>query len=227
MARLALVDRDGDRLASVTASLPGPNAHLRFVIDVSDPEAWEGVGRKIAEQWGGLEGVIANAGISTTAPIAEQSFSEWRRLMAVNLDGAFLTLQQGFRLIADHGAMVVVASVAGVKAEPGVAAYGVSKAAALHLAKVAAKEGAPRGLRVNAVAPGGVETPIWRGMDFFEALVAEHGEQGAFDAVAAMATPLKYMAKPEEIAAMIAYLLSDEARSITGAVFTIDGGYSN
>lgn len=225
-ARLALTDRNAEGLKAFAETLPNAAQHLTFAFDVSDEQAWDDAARRIAETWGGLDGVVANAGVAAAAPIAELPFAEWRRVMSVNLDGVFLTLHHGFRLIADKGAMVVVASVAGLKAEPGVAAYGASKAAVLQLAKVAAKEGAPRGVRVNAVAPGGVETPIWRGMDFFEAIVAEKGEQAAFDAIAAMATPLKRMTKGDEIAAMIAYLLSEDARSITGAVMVIDGGYS-
>ncbi|MBY0565095.1 MAG: SDR family oxidoreductase [Hyphomonadaceae bacterium] len=225
-ARLALIDRNAEGQSALASALPNAADHLTFGFDVSDEHAWAKAARRIGDAWGGLDGVVANAGIAAAAPIADLSFAEWRRVMSVNLDGVFLTLHHGFGLIADRGAMVVVGSVAGLKAEPGVAAYAASKAAALQLAKVAAKEGAPRGVRVNAIAPGGVETPIWRGIDFFDAVVAEKGEQAAFDSIAAMATPLKHMAKPEEIAAMIAYLLSDEARSITGAVMVIDGGYS-
>ena len=105
----------------------------------------------------------------------------------------FLTLRAAMRAMiagGKGGSIVLVSSAAGLKAEPGVAAYGASKAALLHLAKVAAKEGAAHRIRVNAIAPAGVETPVWRRMDFFNDLVAEHGgEQAAFDAMAAMATP--------------------------------------
>ena len=114
-----------------------------------------------------------------------------------------------------------------MKAEPGIAAYAASKAALLQLARVAAKEAAPRGIRVNAILPGGVETPIWRTMPFFADLVAETGsEQAAFDRMAGFATPLGHYARPDEIAAQIAFLLSGAARSITGAALTVDGGYT-
>lgn len=92
--------------------------------------------------------------------------------------------------------------------------------------KVAAKEAAPNRVRVNAIAPGGVETPIWHGMEFFDAMVAEKGEQAAFDAMAEMATPLGRYARADEIAEQIAFLWSDAAATITGAVLTSDGGYS-
>ena len=195
--------------------------------DVADEAAWEGVEQGIRHHWQGLDTLVVNAGISDSGPIAELSLADWRKVMSVNLDGAFLTLRAGMRLLRDGGSAVVVSSASAVKAEPGVGAYGASKAALLQLAKVAAKEGAPRGIRVNAILPGGVETPIWRQMPFFADLVAAHGsEQRAFDALAAMATRLGHYAKPEEVAGQIAFLLSPAARSITGSSLLVDGGYS-
>ena len=102
-----------------------------------------------------------------------------------------------------------------------------SKAAVVQLAKVAAKEGAPDRIRVNAILPGGVETPIWREMPFFQDLIAQHGsEAAAFDAMAAMATPLGRYARADEVAAQIAHLLSDASATMTGAAVVMDGGYS-
>jgi NAD(P)-dependent dehydrogenase (short-subunit alcohol dehydrogenase family) len=170
---------------------------------------------------------VVNAGISGAAPIADMAFAEWRRILSVNLDGAFLTLRAAMRVITDGGAIAVTASAAGLKAEPGVAAYGASKAALIHLAKVAAKEGAARGIRVNAIAPGGVETPVWRDMAFFKDLVASSGsESAAFAALAQMATPLGRYARADEVAGQICFLLSDAAATITGTVLTSDGGYT-
>jgi NAD(P)-dependent dehydrogenase (short-subunit alcohol dehydrogenase family) len=114
-----------------------------------------------------------------------------------------------------------------VKAEPGIAAYGASKAAVIHLARIAAKEGAAAKIRVNAIAPGGVETPIWTGLPFFEQLIQQTGsEEAAFAAMGGMSTPLARYAKPEEIAEQIAFLLSDKAAFTTGACLVSDGGYS-
>ena len=122
---------------------------------------------------------------------------------------------------------MVVSSASAVKAEPGVGAYGASKAALLQLARVAAKEGAPRGVRVNAILPGGVQTPIWREMPFFREMIAELGsEAAAFEALAGMATPLGRYATPEEIAGQIAFLLSPASGSMTGAALVVDGGYT-
>jgi NAD(P)-dependent dehydrogenase (short-subunit alcohol dehydrogenase family) len=144
----------------------------------------------------------------------------------VNLDGAFLTLRAAMRVIADGGAIVATASAAGIKAEAGVAAYGASKAALIHLVKVAAKEAAPRRIRVNAIAPAGVETPVWDAIPMFADRVAAIGRDAAFAEMAAMATPLGRYAKPQEIAGQIGFLLSDAATLVTGACLLSDGGYT-
>lgn len=194
--------------------------------DVSDEGFWS----KSEGTLAGLTHALVNAGISASGPIDTLQFDEWRRVMSVNLDGAFLTLRAAVRAIrASSGsrAIVLTASVSGIKAEPGVAAYAASKAAVIQLARVAAKEVAAEGIRVNAIAPGGVDTPIWDRMPFFEHLVANEGSrEAALNAMAKMATPLGRYATAEEIAAQIAFLLSDDAATITGAVLTSDGGYS-
>lgn len=218
IARLVLVDRDAEALGALELSCECK----RVTGDVADPALW-------AELPGlaPLDHAVINAGVASGSPIADTDFAEWRRVLAVNLDGAFLSLQAAMRAIPDAGSVVLTASVRGVKAEPGTAAYGASKAALIQLAKVAAKEGAPRGLRVNAIAPGGVDTPIWDQTPFFRDLVDQHGDrEAALAAMAAMATPLGRYASADEIAGQVGFLLSDAAATITGAVLVSDGGYS-
>ncbi len=223
---LALVDRDGAALDALARTLTDAET-AAFAHDVSGDAAWDETESALRERFGGLDGVVVNAGISDSGTIADLSFEAWRRVLSVNLDGAFLTLRTGMRLLRDGGAAVVVSSASGVKAEAGIAAYAASKAGVIQLAKVAAKEGAPRGIRVNTILPGGVETPMWRGMEFFKDMVANLGsEQAAFDAIAAQGTPLGRYAKAEEIAGQIAFLLSPSARSMTGASLIVDGGYT-
>ncbi|GGJ37921.1 oxidoreductase [Sphingopyxis bauzanensis] len=194
--------------------------------DVADPDMW----LERADSLAAVDLAVVNAGISDAAPIVDIDFMAWRRLLAVNLDGAMLSLQAAMRAMTAHGrggAIVTTASISGIKAEPGTGAYGASKAALIQLTKVAAKEGAPHGIRVNAIAPGGVDTPIWDDMPFFTDLIASEGSRdAAMTAMARMATPLGRYATAEETAAQILFLLSDAAATITGSVLTSDGGYS-
>lgn len=225
---LVLVDRDKAGLTELAGELE--IEVLTLVVDVSDAGAWAGVEQAAEARFGGVDRVVVNAGIADGSTITETSFEAWRRVMAVNLDGAFLTLQSGLRLIrlgGNGGSVVMVASAAGIKAEPGIGAYAASKAGVIQLARVAAKECAGEKIRINTIAPGGVETPIWTQAPFFRDLAQKAGsERAAFDQMAAMATPLGRFATPEEIAGQIAFLLSDDAATVTGAVLVSDGGYT-
>jgi 2-keto-3-deoxy-L-fuconate dehydrogenase len=219
VARLLLVDSDEAGLARLGLSCEV----IGFTGDVADPSLWD----RIEAEVGPLEHAVINAGIGAGGPIADLSLDEWRRVLSVNLDGAFLSLRTALRLMRDGGSAVLTASVSGLKAEPGTAAYGASKAALIQLARVAAKESAARGVRVNAIAPGGVDTPIWDGLDFFKGLVAQTGSRAAaIEAMAKMATPLGRYAAADEIAGQIGFLLSDMASTITGTVLVSDGGYT-
>ena len=218
--RFVLVDREP--LDSAALALASDCTTCRG--DVADPALWD----EVEASAGPLDWAVLNAGVAAGGPITETGFDEWRRVLGTNLDGAFLSLRSAMRLASDGASIVLTASISGVKAEPGTAAYGASKAGVIQLAKVAAKEGAARGIRVNAIAPGGVDTPIWDQTPFFRELVAQHGgdRAAALAAMARMATPLGRYATSEEIAGQIVFLLSDEAATITGAVLVSDGGYS-
>jgi len=194
--------------------------------DCADEDYWNG----IAPALGGLDLAVLNAGVSSGGAIADLDFAEWRRVLSINLDGTFLGLRAAIRAMQGRdggGAIVLTASASGLKAEPGVGAYGASKAAVIQLARVAAKEGAPQHIRVNAIAPGGVETPLWHTMPFFQDLIASTGsEAAAFAALSQVATPLGRYSAPDEIAAQIGFLLSDACSFVTGATFVSDGGYT-
>jgi 2-keto-3-deoxy-L-fuconate dehydrogenase len=219
ISRLLLIDRDSAGLARLDL----PCEVRTWCGDVSDPALWRG----IEAEAGPIDHAVVNAGISAGGVIADTAFEDWRKVLAVNLDGAFLSLRTALRLARDGASLVLTASVSGQKAEPGTAAYGASKAAVIQIAKVAAKEAAPRGIRVNAIAPGGVDTPIWDELPFFQDLIGQTGSRdAALEAMAKMATPSGRYARPEEIAAQIGFLLSDMAANITGTVLVSDGGYS-
>jgi 2-keto-3-deoxy-L-fuconate dehydrogenase len=215
-ARLVLVDADDGKLGELLLDC----AVERLAGNVGDLDFWS------KARIGSIDHAVVNAGVAGAGPIADLAFEEWRRILSVNLDGAFLTLQSALRAIRDGGSIVAVASAAGLKPETGVAAYGSSKAGLIHLARVAAKEVAGRRIRVNAIAPGGVETPVWDAIPMFADRAREIGRDAAFAELAAVATPLGRYATAEEIAEQIAFLLSEQAATITGSVLVSDGGYT-
>lgn len=217
--RLVLVDRDAAALARVD---PGCTVDL-LPGDVTDEAFWDAA----APQLEGITGAVVNAGVAGAGEIATLDYAEWRRILSVNLDGAFLTLRAAMRAMAERGgAIVATASAAGLKAEPGVAAYGASKAGLIQLVRVAAREGAARGIRVNAIAPAGVETPVWDSVPMFAERAGAIGRDAAFAELAAMATPLGRYAKAQEIAGQIAFLLGPACATVTGSVLVSDGGYT-
>ena len=213
-ARLILVDEDANALHDL--KLDGE----KLLGSVAEPGFWASANLV------SLDHAVINAGVAGAGLIADLPFEEWRRILSINLDGAFLSLQAAMRAMRDGGSIVAVASAAGLKPEPGVAAYGASKAGLIHLSRIAAKEAAARRIRVNVIAPGGVETPVWDAVPMFADRAREIGRDAAFAELAAMATPLGRYAKAEEIAGQIAFLLSHQAATMTGSVLVSDGGYT-
>lgn len=217
-ARLWLVDVDAAGMNAL--DLPG-EVH-RIVGSVADDALWQELEPRLA----GLDHAVVNAGIGAGGPLASLSLADWRRVMAVNLDGAFLTLATSLRAMAGkHGSVVITASTTGLKPVPGIGPYGVSKAAVAHMARIAAAENAAKGIRVNAIAPGGVDTAIWECGEDFRASVAKIGREATI-AKMAKTTPLGRFASSEEMAESILFLLSDAAANITGHVMVSDGGFT-
>lgn len=218
-ARLVLIDVDAAGLAAL--ELPGCDVE-RVTGSVADDSLWQAIAPSLA----GLDHAIVNAGIGSSGAMAEISLAEWRRVMAVNLDGAFMTLATALRAMEGrHGSVVVVSSTTGIKPVTGIGPYGVSKAAVAHMARIAAAENAKKGIRVNAIAPGGVDTAIWESGEDFKTAVAAIGREATI-ARMAKTTPLGRFATSEEMADSILYLLSDAASNITGHVMVSDGGFT-
>lgn len=219
VAHLILVDRDGHGLRGLGLSCK-TDCHEA---DVADPAFWQ----KLEPELDGLDCALANAGIGASGLMAEQSFADWRRVMDVNLDGAFLTMSTAIRAMraSGGGSIVVTSSVTGVKPVPGIGAYGVAKAGVAHMARIAAAEVAKDNIRVNAIAPGGVDTAIWDSGEEFRKNVAAYGRDAVLKQMAAT-TPRGQFATPDELAGEIGFLLSDLSANITGSVLVSDGGYS-
>jgi NAD(P)-dependent dehydrogenase (short-subunit alcohol dehydrogenase family) len=165
--------------------------------------------------------------VSAGSPLVETAFTEWRRVLATNLDGAFLAVKHGMRAMGQRGgAIVLIGSASGTRPAAGAAAYSTSKAGVAMLARTAAKECRDRGLaiRVNVVSPAGVKTPMWSGMPFFKDLVLKLGsEQAAYDSMTAAGGGV--FVEPGEIAESVCFLASDAARHVTGIELLLDGGY--
>ena len=204
------------------------DAAFDIALDVTDEQSWENAIRRIVGASGGLDVLVNSAGVSFGAPIRETTLADWRRVLAVNLDGVFLGTKHALGAMSGRGGAIVnVSSASGVRPAAGASAYSTSKAAVGMFTRVAAKEcrDLRPPVRVNAVAPGGVKTPLWNGMRFFTDLVAERGsEEAAYAALADMAG-LGRFAQPDEVAEAILYLASDAAAIITGVELLIDGGF--
>jgi len=216
--------RAGARVAVFDRTIPDgfAKAHPEFLLiagDVTDPESVrEGFG-KAQISLGRLDAVIANAGVSQNKPTLDLDFAEWRRVMSINLDGAFLTCHEAGRLMAASGggSIILTASMYGVVAAPERLGYCVSKSGTVMMTKALAIEWAQLGIRVNAIAPGYVRTP------FVEELV----EQGRLDlAKLEKRTPMGRLITPEEVADAACFLISHSARAITGQLIGIDGGWT-
>ena len=182
-----------------------------ILCDVGDAAQVEHAFARVDEMLGGVDVLVANAGISLRRPFLEIREADWQHVLDVNLGGVFRCAQQATRRM-DEGVILMTASTNGLSGHELYADYNASKAGVILLARTLARELAPR-IRVNAVCPGYVMTPMQR---------AEYTQE-MLDAVDAT-IPLGRHARPEEIAALFAFLASDDAGYITGAAITIDGG---
>lgn len=216
--RVLAVDRDDGALSALASE--GHEGLRTARLDVTDEAAVAALAREAAEGFGPLRGLVNSAGIGADTPFLDTTAGQFRRIHEINVIGTFLMAQAFARALRDRGeaegaAIVNIGSVSGLRGNPGRAAYGASKGAVANLTQVMAVELAPLGMRVNLVAPGPVETP----------LVAQHhtaaARQGWVEAV-----PLARYGTPEEIAAVIAFLLDEAAGYVTGQVVAVDGGFT-
>lgn len=183
--------------------------------DLAESATAERLFERAAREFGGLDIFVGNAGIWPPAevPLAEMTAEQWRRTIAVNLDSIFYTTRAAARMIADDGRIVLISSTAGQRGEAGHGDYAASKGAIISLVKGVAVELAPRGVTVNCVAPGWIDTEM-------TALPYQGGGRERIEA----AIPLGRVASDADVAGPVVFLCSTLARHITGEVLNVNGG---
>jgi len=214
-ARLILGDVNGDALADVGREAGGATV---MTFDVSDPDACTALVDKAVGETGRLDVLCNIAGVLRMAPLAEVTREDWSRIISINLSGVFYLSQAAMpHLLKTRGSIVNLASAAGLIGVPFNAAYTASKHGVVGLTKSMAIEVAKAGVRINAVCPTGVKTPM----------VAGPPPEGVDWELVMRAAPFLNggeMCDPEDIADAVAFLASDEAKRVTGVAFPVDGG---
>jgi len=214
---IADFNADGARAAAEKLVAAGAKAAATPRVDVTDPADIESAVRFAVDTFGGLDLAVNNAGIGgSSQPTGEYDIDAWNRVIATNLSGVFYSMRAELPVFAAQGsgAIVNVSSILGTNGFPGSPAYVAAKHGVVGLTKTAALEYASQGIRINAVGPGFIETPLLAGSSGVEhdQLVALH--------------PQGRLGRSEEVAELIAFLLSDRASFIEGSYHLIDGGYS-
>lgn len=200
--------------------------------DVTSEEDWQSVIAKTKARFGRLDVLVNNAGIGLSSPVVNMSLADWRRQVAVNLDGVFLGVKTALPLMraGGGGSIINVSSIAGIKASPNVSGYCATKGGVRLFTKSVALEcaAAKDGVRVNSLHPGITETAIWDTLiGTAEEGSNSGGPRGAtLDKLTERGVPLGFKAMPEDIANGILWLASDESRYVTGTELVIDGGRS-
>lgn len=245
-AAVVVADVAVDTGQAVADAIDASGGTATFVeADVSDPEAVERMVETALSEYGGLDIAVNNAGILTPMAVTDEVDPEdWQRMLDINLTGVFTCMQHELPAMEEGGGAIVnVASVAGLVGMPTLSSYSASKHGVVGLTKSAALEYAARGIRINAVAPGPTETNISAGSEQGRAAMvmqflpdeATQGKGvsgrvlnwlsgGTIDRMGR--TPMDRLAQPEEIANVIAFLASEEASFVTGQVVPVDGGQS-
>lgn len=227
-ARVVLTDLDdarGEALAQRIRAAGGEAAYLHQ--DVTDEDRWAEVVAETEQRFGRLDVLVSNAGIGIMVQTVDMSLADWRRQMAVNVEGVFLSVKHAIPAMrrAGGGSIVLMSSVAGMRGSSGLAGYSASKGAVRLFAKSVALEcaGARDNIRCNSVHPGIIETPIW---EKIPTGATGQGRNAPLDArgIAAASVPTGVLGQPQDIADGVLFLASDQSRYVNGTELVIDGG---
>jgi NAD(P)-dependent dehydrogenase (short-subunit alcohol dehydrogenase family) len=222
-AAVALVGRTGDKLRSLQAQLPGDHPTVAIECDVSKEEDVTRMIEQVTKELGSPGILVNNAGVGQWSAATDLSLADWDHLMATNLTSAFLCSKYAGRQMieAGYGKVINISSISGsiVNREHSHVHYGVSKAGMIHLTRSLAAEWAPHGVRVNCISPGYTETVLLR-----ELLNTPEGQ--IIEPKLIAATPLGYMAAPEDMVGAAVFFASSASDYCTGQDLQIDGGYT-
>jgi NAD(P)-dependent dehydrogenase (short-subunit alcohol dehydrogenase family) len=214
---VACVDWIASSLDETNALIEAAGGKSRgYTCDISDPEQVAAAVNRILADTAAVHALVNIAGIGSLAHSTDQPLAEWARIIDVNLTGTFLMCQAVLPSLLESGGRIVnMASIAGLIGQPYNAAYCASKGGVIALTRSLAAEFIERGVTVNAIAAAGIETPLIENVEFPPGASPKLFEK--------LSSPMG-MAQPEEVAGLVAYLLSDEARYMTGSIVTMDGG---
>ncbi len=218
-AKVVVVDIDAEAAEVVAASLPDA---IAMAVDVTDPDAVEAAFAQTMDHYGSVDIIFNNAGIAgEQQPLHEYDLDNWRGVNSLNADGVFYVLKFGIQAMLESGggSIINTASTAALTAQQNISAYSFSKAGVMGITRSAAIEYAKQGIRVNAIAPTAVLTPM------VEAFIESSDDPEAFRAERENWNPIPGWPYAEDIAAVVAFLASDDAKWITGHTLPIDGGY--
>jgi len=215
-ARVVITSRSEDALDAAVAQLGKRATGIRG--DVANLDDLDRLYAQVEDQFGRVDVLFANAGIAPFVPFEAVTESHFDTLFNINVRGLFFTVQKALPLLGQGASVILNASVVAQSGIPKTSIYSATKAAVRSLGRTLAAELSPRGIRVNVVSPGLIESPLWGKLGL------NQEEVDAFGAYVVQQTPLGRPGKPEEIAATVAFLASNDASYFTGADLVADGG---
>ena len=216
-AAVAIADISADSAYAAATRLQEAGYQAQAIpTDITDRDSVNKMVQATLDAFGRLDLLVNNAGVGLNRPFLETTLEDWERVLRVNLTGTFVCSQAASRVMVEAGGgrIIHIASISGERGAQNRSAYGASKAGVIQLTKVMALELAAKGIRVNAVAPGPVATPM-TSVTHTQAIRDSYYSR----------IPLKRYAQPEEIAAAVAFLASDEASFVNGHILDVDGGF--